>query len=244
MPRSWSAPPTTTPEPSERQLRTSALLFDMDGTLVDSTALVEATWSGFCSRHGLDLDQVLAYAHGRPTRETVRHFVADSETAIAETWRLVALEESETSGISAVPGAAALLDALPLGSWAVVTSAGRRLAEVRLTAAGLPVPATVVSADDVVRGKPHPEGYLRACAALGIPPESAVVFEDSAAGVRAGLDSGARTVVIGALAVFDDVAWRCADFRGVRVAGVGNRPHRDLVLTLPGSAAEGHGEEL
>ncbi|MFJ3204009.1 HAD-IA family hydrolase [Streptomyces sp. NPDC086989] len=201
------------------QLYTSALLFDMDGTLVDSTALVESTWAGFCARHALDLADVLAYAHGRPTRETVNRFLADPGTADAETRRLVAHEESETTGITPVPGAPELLAALPPGSWAVVTSAGRRLAEVRLAAAGLPLPRVMVTADDVDRGKPDSEGFLRAAAALGVDPASTIVFEDSDAGVRAGLDSGARTVVIGALTGYDHVAERYADFRGFRVAG-------------------------
>ncbi|MEU8704924.1 HAD-IA family hydrolase [Streptomyces sp. NPDC048565] len=200
-------------------MHASALLFDMDGTLVDSTALVESTWAGFCDRHGLDLDEVLAFAHGRPTAHTVGRFVPDQELAVTETRRLVAIEESETTGITEIPGAGAFLGDLPPGSWAVVTSAGRKLAEVRLTAAGLPVPDVLLSADDVTRGKPHPEGYLRAAAALGSEPESTLVFEDSDAGVRAGLAVGGRTVVIGGLTTWDGTAERYADFRGFRFAG-------------------------
>ncbi|MFF2863691.1 HAD-IA family hydrolase [Streptomyces rubiginosohelvolus] len=203
--------------PRTAPLRAPALLFDMDGTLVDSTALVEATWAGFCRRHGLGLAEVLAYAHGRPTRETVGRFLPDPEAAAAETRRLVALEETQTTGIVEVPGARDLLAALPPGSWAVVTSAGRKLAEVRLAAAGLPVPAVLVSADDVTRGKPDPEGYLRAAAALGVPLTDVLVFEDSPAGVRAGLAGGARTVVIGGLTDFDAVTERHPDFRDFTV---------------------------
>ena len=188
----------------------------MDGTLVDSTALVESTWAGFSAEHGLDLAEVLAYAHGRPTRETVSRFVTDPELAASQTRRLVAHEESETTGITEIPGARALLAALPPGSWAVVTSAGRKLAEVRLAAAGLPVPEIMVSADDVVHGKPHPEGYLRAAAALRVEPAATIVFEDSGAGIRAGLNSGARTVVIGGLTAFDEAVERYADFVAYR----------------------------
>ncbi|MFK0120335.1 HAD-IA family hydrolase [Streptomyces sp. NPDC090994] len=217
MPEPQPATPAAPPEARSPHLRASVLLFDMDGTLVDSTALVESTWADFSARHRTDLAEVLAYAHGRPTRETVAHFVADPERAAAETRRLVAHEQSETTGITEIPGARAFLAALPRGSWAIVTSAGRKLAEVRLAAAGLPLPEVLVSADDVVRGKPHPEGYLRAAARLGVAPGDTVVFEDSGAGVRAGLASGARTVVIGGLDDFDDVAERHADFRGFRV---------------------------
>ncbi|MGJ5756532.1 sugar-phosphatase [Streptomyces puniciscabiei] len=198
-------------------LQAHTLLFDMDGTLVDSTALVESTWAGFSERHGLDLPAVLAFAHGRPTRETVHRFVPDAALAAAETRRLVAHEESETTGITAIPGAPELLAALPSGSWAVVTSASRRLAEVRLGAAGLPVPPVLVSADDITRGKPDPEGYLHAAGLLGRAPRETVVFEDSPAGIRAGLASGARTVVIGTCAAHDHEAERHADFRGFHV---------------------------
>ncbi|KDN79936.1 HAD-IA family hydrolase [Streptomyces olindensis] len=220
------------------QLHAAALLFDMDGTLVDSTALVESTWAGFCERHQLDLAEVLTFAHGRPTRETVCRFLPDPDQAAAETRRLVAHEESETTGITEVPGARALLADLPPDAWAVVTSAGRRLAEVRMAAAGLPLPAILVSADDVTRGKPEPEGYLRAAAALGCPPEDAVVVEDSSAGVRAGLAGCGRTVVIGSLDAYDDVAPRWADFRGFRVAD--RQPGRaGVTLDVPEPVAAG-----
>ncbi|TDD48053.1 HAD family hydrolase [Kribbella antibiotica] len=189
----------------------------MDGTLVDSTALVESTWASFSERHGVSVAEVLEFAHGRPTRATVAHFVADPELAAAETQRLIAHEESETTGITEIPGARALLTSLPRGSWAVVTSAGRKLTEVRMAAAGLPLPEIIVSADEVERGKPDPEGYLRAAALLGVQPSDTIVFEDSGAGTRAGIASGARTVVIGSLDEFDGVADRYADLRAFRV---------------------------
>ncbi|MER7411992.1 HAD-IA family hydrolase [Streptomyces cacaoi] len=210
----------------------------MDGTLVDSTGLVDATWAGFCERHRLDLADVLAFAPGRPTRETVRHFLLDSDLVEKETGRLVAHEESETTGITEVAGACALLTVLPPESWAVVTSAGRRLAEVRMAAAGLPLPATLVSADDVAHGKPDPEGYLQAARALGCPPEDALVVEDSSVGVRAGLASCGRTVVIGELDAFDDMVPRWADFRGFEVSAA--RPGRTgVTLQVPEPVATG-----
>lgn len=219
-------------------LQAHTLLFDMDGTLVDSTALVESTWAAFSGRHALDLAEVLAFAHGRPTRETVHRFVADAPLAASETRRLVAHEESETTGITAVPGAAALLAALPPGSWAVVTSASRRLAEVRLGAAGLPVPELLVSADDVTRGKPDPQGYLLAAQRLGRKPQETVVFEDSPAGIRAALASGAHTVVIGACSDHDHEAQRYPDFQGFAVAPADpSRP--GVTLTVPEPVAGG-----
>ncbi|MDH6120969.1 HAD superfamily hydrolase (TIGR01509 family) [Kitasatospora sp. GAS204A] len=230
-------PPPTSQEDLLPQLHGAALLFDMDGTLVDSTALVESTWAGFSDQHGLDLEQVLAFAHGRPTAKTVGHFIPDPRLAASETRRLVACEESQTAGITQVPGARELLAALPQGSWAVVTSAGRKLATVRLAAAGLPVPEVLVSADDVTHGKPHPEGYLLAAAVLGAEPAATIVFEDSEAGVRAGLASGGRTVVIGTLATRDGVCERYADFRGFQVTADPARP--GVVLTLPEPVAVG-----
>lgn len=220
------------------QLHAKSLLFDMDGTLVDSTALVESTWAGFCERHQIDLGEVLAFAHGRPTRETVRHFLPDPRLVAEETRRLVAYEESETTGITEVPGALALLTALPGYAWAVVTSASRRLAEVRMAAAGLPLPGTLVSADDVINGKPDPEGYLRAASALGCSPEDSVVIEDSSAGVQAGLAGCGRTVVIGDFDAYDDVASRWIDFRGFRVAE--SRPGRaGVTLEVPEPVSAG-----
>ncbi|MFD5845420.1 HAD-IA family hydrolase [Streptomyces chartreusis] len=241
MPKAQPAAPAASFDHPLPQLRAAALLFDMDGTLVDSTALVESTWAGFCARHGTDLAEVLAFAHGRPTRETVSHFVPDPDLAAAETRRLVALEESETSGITEIPGARAFLAALPRDSWAVVTSAGRRLAEVRLAAAGLPLPEIMVSADEVVHGKPHPEGYLRAAALLGVEPADTIVFEDSDAGVRAALASGARTVVIGGLDAFGEVAEQCADFRGFQVATAPSAPG-EVLLTVPTPPTDPTGE--
>jgi len=199
----------------------AVLLFDMDGTLVDSTAVVERTWRAFARRHGLDAEAILAVSHGRRTEETVARFLPPGGDADAETRRVIDEEVRDTEGIVAVPGASELLAGLPAGSWALVTSAGRRLAESRMAAAGLSLPEVVISADDVVSGKPDPEGYLAAAARLGHPAESAVVFEDAVAGVVAARASGARTVVVGtAHAAATEGLDRVTDLRGVRVETV------------------------
>ncbi|WP_263164490.1 HAD family hydrolase [Streptomyces sp. SCSIO ZS0520] len=176
---------------------TSALLFDMDGTLVDSTAVVERTWRRFARRHGVRAEEILAVSHGRRTEETVARFAPADVDAAAEARRVIAEEVEDTRGITAIPGAAELLASLPESGWALVTSAGRRLAEARMRAAGLPLPPVLVSADDVAQGKPNPEGYLQAARRLGRSPESLVVFEDAEAGILAARASGARTVVVG-----------------------------------------------
>ncbi|MFF5792625.1 HAD-IA family hydrolase [Paeniglutamicibacter sp. NPDC012692] len=179
-------------------LKARALLFDMDGTLVDSTAVVEELWTDFARQHGIDIDELLDYSHGRQTLDTLRRFLPGSNGDLA---RLAAgLEAQETTrveGIIEVPGAGAFLGQLGTTPYAVVTSAGRTLAEIRLRAAGLPLPEVLVAAEDVIAGKPSPEGYLQAAAALGVDISDCVAFEDAPAGLQSAVTSGATTVVVG-----------------------------------------------
>ncbi|AZQ34552.1 HAD family hydrolase [Streptomyces cyaneochromogenes] len=182
---------------SHTTLSPEALLFDMDGTLVDSTVVVERTWRRFARRHGLDAERILATAHGRRTGETVARYAPAGVDVAAETARLVAEEVEDVDGIVPVPGAPALLASLAGDRWAVVTSAGRELTHRRMAAAGLPLPSLLVSADDVREGKPSPEGYLTAAAALNVRPAATVVFEDAEAGLRAAAAAGAPAVVVG-----------------------------------------------
>jgi mannitol-1-/sugar-/sorbitol-6-phosphatase len=183
------------------EVRAAAVLFDMDGTLIDSTAVVEALWTRFCQEYDVDPDELLAFSHGRPTRQTLHRFLPDWP---ADELEVVAadLERRELAtlgGIVEIPGARALLDTITL-PWAVVTSAPRDLAVRRMDAAGLPVPDVLVPADEVEHGKPAPDGYLRAAEQLGVPVGDCVVLEDADAGVRAALAAGARVVVVGDLA--------------------------------------------
>lgn len=178
-------------------LRARAALFDMDGTLVDSTGVVEAVWAGFATEHGLDLAQVLAYAHGRLTSDTTANFIPDPQSASAAAARVDEVELVTFTGIVEIPGASALLAALADSPVAVVTSASRALATARMAAAGVPVPATMVAAGEVPAGKPNPAGYLRAAELLGVPASDCLVFEDAEAGLRAAVASGARVVVVG-----------------------------------------------
>lgn len=182
------------------ELTASAALFDMDGTLVDSTAVVETIWRGFCAEHDVDPRVLVPWSHGRRTPDTVRHFLPSSSAD--EVRRIVAdlerREQETMTGIVEIPGAATLLTGLAL-PWAVVTSAPRPLAVRRLVAAGLPAPDVLVPADEIEHGKPHPDGYLRAAGLLGVDPGDSVVFEDAEPGIRAALDAGARVVVVGGL---------------------------------------------
>ena len=182
------------------ELTAAAALFDMDGTLVDSTALVESLWERFCLEHDVDVETLLAYSHGRRTPDIVARFLPDAARAdqAAISARLEARELAVTDGIVEIPGAAALLATVTV-PWAVVTSAPRELAVRRMAAADLPLPQVLVPADELTHGKPHPEGYLRAAALLGVDARSCVAFEDAEPGVRSALDAGARVVVVGGL---------------------------------------------
>lgn len=174
-----------------------AVLFDMDGTLVNSTPVVERVWIEFAERYQLDAAEVLTYAHGRQTRDTVTRFLPAGNDPDLVTAELQHSELTDLEGIIEIPGAASLFAQLPPAGVAVVTSASRDLAEARLRAAGVPVPAVMVCASDVSRGKPDPEGYLQAARRLGVAPESCLVLEDAEAGVRSGLASGARVIIVG-----------------------------------------------
>jgi HAD superfamily hydrolase (TIGR01509 family) len=185
------------PTPQTHRLTASAFLFDMDGTLVDSTAVVEEVWGGFAREHDLDLGALLDFAHGRQAIETVRHFHPSHPDPRAAVTVLEDAELARLDGIVEIPGARALLEALPPERIAVVTSAPRPLAEARLRAAGLRVPAVLVTAGDVSPGKPDPGGYLLGARRLGADPASAIAFEDADAGIRAARASGAITIVVG-----------------------------------------------
>ncbi|MWV57571.1 HAD-IA family hydrolase [Rathayibacter sp. VKM Ac-2754] len=179
-------------------LRARAVLFDMDGTLVDSTAVVETIWRDFADRFELDRAMVLGAVHGVRAEDSVRRFAPAGTDVAAVVAELNAYELEHTEGTLEIPGAVAFLAALPRASVALVTSASPALAAGRLAAAGVPSPDTVVTADDVANGKPAPDGYLLAAERLGAAPADAIVFEDAEAGIRAGLAAGMRVVVVGA----------------------------------------------
>jgi mannitol-1-/sugar-/sorbitol-6-phosphatase len=175
------------------ELDCDAVLFDMDGTIVDSRAIVERTWLGWATEHGIPVEAALKVAHGRRTFETMQLLAPDVATP-EEAARLDALEEEQEGGEAAIPGALELLSSLPRDRWAVVTSAGRALALRRIARVGLPTPALVIGADDVAAGKPNPEGYLKGAQRLGVDPRRCVVFEDTPPGAEAGRSAGARVV--------------------------------------------------
>ena len=185
--------------PAEWRVSGTAALFDMDGTLVDSTAVVETLWTEFAKREGLDPEEVIRFAHGRQTRDTLARFlphVSVDRAALA----MLREELSRRNGIRPISGATAFLaDVSRHVPVAVVTSASRELALVRLNAARIPVPHVLVAGEDVAHGKPAPDGYLLAAHRLGVDIATALAFEDAEAGLRSATAAGARVVVVGAL---------------------------------------------
>jgi sugar-phosphatase len=201
-------------------VRCAAVLFDMDGTLVDSSACVELTWRKWAEKHGVDLEALMRISHGRQNHETIRLIAPHLETP-EEIAFLVRTEEECYDGIVEVRGARALLDtmtgtAMP---WAVVTSAWRTLAELRLGLAGLPIPAVLVTSDDISHSKPHPEGYLLAATRLGVTPGECLVIEDAHAGIEAARAAGMRVIGITTTFPRDQLGctWCIDDFRQLTV---------------------------
>jgi sugar-phosphatase len=172
-----------------------AVLFDMDGTLLNSIAAVERVWFRWAARHGLDASAILRVSHGCPTIETMRRF-APHLAVEEEASRFLDEELVETDGIVPVCGAVSLLRSLLSRRWGIVTSANRNLALVRLAAAGLPVPDVLITVDDVAQGKPDPEGYLTAARHLGHAPGDCLVIEDAPAGFAAGSAAGMRVIAL------------------------------------------------
>ncbi len=176
-------------------IRCRALLFDLDGVLIDSTPAVTRVWHRWAAEHGFDPETVVRMAHGRPSRTTIRELLPSADTDIDREDREVERREMEDlDGVVLLPGARQLLNLLPPERWTIATSCTRPLAEVRLRAAGLPIPKTLITSSDVKIGKPDPEPYLKAAAELGFAASDCIVVEDAPAGVRAGKAAGARVI--------------------------------------------------
>jgi len=174
-------------------IQCGAVLFDMDGVLVDSTPAVARVWDGWAFEHGLNPYEVVRRAHGRPSLATIIELLPNGDHE-AENREVERREIEDIADVVALPGALNLLQAVPEARWTIVTSASRRLAEVRLRAAGLPLPKHLVTASDLKRGKPFPDPYLKGAEILGFAPGDCVVAEDAASGVRSGKAAGARVL--------------------------------------------------
>lgn len=213
----------------------AAVLFDLDGVLVDSTAYIERQWRDWARSRGLDPAPFLRVCHGRRAVETIR-LAAPELDAEAEVARFRPSTPDEDARLISLPGARELLAGLSPAPWAVVTSGARRFALARLAGAGLPAPPVLVSAEDVRQGKPSPEGYLRAAELVGAAAGECVVFEDAPPGIAAARAAGATVVAVAtthppeALADAHAVAASLAD---VHLALAGSRRPALEIALLP-----------
>jgi mannitol-1-/sugar-/sorbitol-6-phosphatase len=214
----------------QTQFRCSHLLFDMDGTLVDSHAPTVRAYTEWANRYGLDPQVVLRESQGRRTIDSMRALAPQATSHEADALALMQREREDMEGVVEIPGAGALLRALPPERWAVVTSADRVLALARLKAAGLPTPGILVSAEDVTRGKPAPDGFRLGAHKLGADPRNCIVFEDAPAGVAAGLAAGSRVIAMSSTLSAQELGAEVClvDMRGVSVTFEGD----ELVLHI------------
>jgi len=202
------------------QIQCEALLFDMDGVLINSTPAVARVWRRWAIERGFNPEEVVERAHGRPSLTTIKEYLPDANHEV-ENRDVERREIEDLEGVVPLPGALELLASLPLDRWTDVTSCTRSLAEVRIRAAGLPIPNTLITSNDITNGKPHPDPYLKGASKLGFRASACVVVEDVPAGVRAGKMAGAK--VIGFTTTVEAVSLRqagadwvlrsCADIR-------------------------------
>lgn len=209
-------------------LTAAGFLFDMDGTLVDSTAIVEAIWTEFAPQHGLVATEIISQSHGRQAMDTLAAFLPHlswaEHRALAD--GLNAQEEELLDGIIEIAGASALMHTLMESGApvALVTSAHRQLALSRMSVAGVPLPPVIVTAEDIPRGKPAPDGYLRAAEELGVRASDCLGFEDAELGLLAVIAAGAQPVVIGPhLSTTTTGIPRLTHYKGLTITREGGR---------------------
>jgi mannitol-1-/sugar-/sorbitol-6-phosphatase len=174
-------------------LNCQSILFDLDGTLVESTSFIERLWQTWGVQHGIAPQRMSEVMHGRPAVEII-HIVAPHLPVKEEIYALETDEISHMQGMKTYAGARELLNALPLHQWAIVTSGSLRVASARLDYAKLPRPKVFITADDVKAGKPAPDAYLLAASRLSVKPEDCVVIEDTPAGIQAGKSAGMKVI--------------------------------------------------
>jgi mannitol-1-/sugar-/sorbitol-6-phosphatase len=216
-------------------LRCRGLLFDLDGVLVDSTPAVTRVWNAWAIEHGLDPSDIVRRAHGRPSITTIRELLPYDDHE-AENREVERREIEDVQGVVSLPGALQLLKVLPTDRWVIATSCTRPLAHVRIRAGGLPLPAHLITANDVQRGKPDPEPYLKAAASLGFPPEDCIVVEDAPAGIRAGKSAGARVLALRTTAPDAELSSAGADWIVDDLAAIKLDPSTvdgQMILTIP-----------
>ncbi|MFD3484419.1 HAD-IA family hydrolase [Streptomyces sp. NPDC058665] len=214
--------PANVPTTTTSVLTARALLLDMDGTLVNSDAVVERCWRGWAVEHGLDPDEALKVVHGRQGYLTMAVLLPDRpmEQNYADNRVLLAQETADLDGVVPVAGAPAFMAAVAGLPHALVTSADEALATARMTASGLPMPALRITAEQVSASKPDPEGFLKAAAELGVDPADCLALEDSEAGIAAARAAGMRVLGVGPRAVSLSPTAHTRDLTDVRVTGL------------------------
>jgi sugar-phosphatase len=207
-----------------------AILFDLDGVLIDSRICIVRHWREWARQHGLDTAAIMRVAHGMRTVETMR-LVAPHLDAEKEAERFTAAEVVDTEGVVAIEGASELLNGLPQDAWAIVTSGSKELAMARLRRTGLPIPHTLITADDVKQGKPSPEPYLVAAERLRIAASRCVVVEDAPAGIEAARAAGMQVIAMTTTHSRDELlgqGWVIGHLSALHVAA-GEGEHRLMV---------------
>src|SRR5450755_2333326 len=210
-------------------IEVSAIIFDLDGVLADSSAVVDHAWAEWGNRQGIDAELIRRSIPGKRTRDAIQMLAPHSDFE-AEAARIIAREESLVGLCVPIPGARELLSGLPAGRWGVATSGTDTIARSRLAQVGLPVPHVLITAEMVRHGKPDPEVYTRAAAALGVDPGACLVFEDAPSGVGAATAAGA--IVVGVLTWAPpgllNAPYSVKDLRDVRVTAAGERLRVEL----------------
>ncbi|WP_109488751.1 HAD family hydrolase [Occallatibacter savannae] len=219
--------------PSPVEIRCKGVLFDMDGILISSIGSVERSWTKWAEMRGVDPEFALRVAHGRRAIETAAMLRPDLDSR-DELKLIEDIELADGEGLAVLPGVLDLLAALPADRWTVVTSATERLARQRMAQAGLPVPARLITADDVEQGKPDPAPYVAGAALLGIPPEECIVFEDAESGTLAGRAAGCTVIATTFSHEVESLAaahYLIEDVTGVRVRTLAGEQGMELVFT-------------
>ncbi|SOD73931.1 sugar-phosphatase [Jatrophihabitans sp. GAS493] len=204
-----------------------AVLFDLDGTLVDTTAAFEAGWRDVAHQLGMPFEAFAPHIHGLPSEQVLARSApqvigAEREQLVEQ---VLTRQADPQLPVSAMPGAIDALRRIPLHQWAIVTSGSRVLASASITKAGLPRPAVVVTIDDVRAGKPAPDPFLAAAEALGFAAERCLVVEDAPAGIAAGRAAGARVLALTTThqaAQLGGADWRVTDLRSVQMLATSN----------------------
>ncbi len=210
------------------------VLFDLDGVLVDSTPAVARVWTQWATKHGFVPEEVVRRAHGRPSIATIRDLLPHADH-VAENREVERAEIEDVEGVIPLPGALELLQTLPQDRWAIATSCTRKLAEVRIRAAGLPLPKHLITSTDVQRGKPDPEPYVKAAKILGLAPADCIVIEDAPVGIRAGKAAGARVFALRTTTPDTELLesgadWITDDLASLRLHSYDHQDQLDLIL--------------